>query len=78
MTSFININWKKATSNIRIYQALSSIGLDNVGIYLRDGPFSVDVGIVTLHPSKGTHGVETKIFLILLVVSVQRNYLGLL
>ena len=24
------------------------------GIYLRDGPFSSDIGIVNLHPSKGT------------------------
>ena len=47
----------KATSNIKIQQVLGSIGLDNVGIYLRDGPFSSDIGIVNLHPSKGTHWV---------------------
>ena len=47
----------KATSNIKIQQVLSSIGLDNVDIYLRDGPFSSDIGIVKLHPSKGTHWV---------------------
>ena len=47
----------KATSNIKIQQVLDSIGLDNVGIYLRDGPFSTDIGIVNLHPSKGTHWV---------------------
>ena len=47
----------KATSNIKIYQILCSIGLNNVGIYLRDGPFSTDIGIVNLHPSKGTHCV---------------------
>ena len=47
----------KATSNIKIQQVLGSIGLDNVGIYLRDGPFSTDIGIVNLHPSKGTHWV---------------------
>ena len=47
----------KATSKIKIQQVLSSIGLDNVGIYLRDGPFSSDVGIVNLHPSKGTHWI---------------------
>ena len=47
----------KATSNIKIYQVLPSIGLENVGIYLRDGPFSSDTGIVNLHPSKGTHWV---------------------
>ena len=47
----------KATSNIKIQKVLSSIGLNNVEIYLRDGPFSSDIGIVNLHPSKGTHWV---------------------
>ena len=47
----------EATSNIKIHQVLTSIGLDNVKIYLRDGPFSSDIGIVNLHPSKGTHWV---------------------
>ena len=47
----------KATSNIKIQKVLTSIGLDNVGIYLRDGPFSTDIGIVNLHPSKGSHWV---------------------
>ena len=48
----------KATSNIKIYQVLYSIELNNVGVYLRDGPFSSDIGIVNLHPSKGTHWVS--------------------
>ena len=47
----------KATSNIKIQQVLTSIGLDNVSIYLRDGPFSSDIGIVNLHPSKGSHWI---------------------
>ena len=47
----------KATSNIKIQQILSCLGLSDVGIYLRDGPFSTDAGIVNLHPSKGTHWV---------------------
>ena len=47
----------KATSNIKIQQVLDSIGLNNVGIYLRDGPFKSDIGIVNLQPSKGTHWV---------------------
>ena len=47
----------KATSNIKIQQVLDSIGLKNVGIYLRDGLFSTDIGIVNLHPSKGTHWI---------------------
>ena len=47
----------KATSNIKIQNILSSLSLNDVGIYLRDGPFSSDIGIVNLHPSKGTHWV---------------------
>ena len=47
----------KATSNIKIRQVLNSIGLNNIEIYLRDGPFSSDTGIVNLHPSKGSHWV---------------------
>ena len=47
----------KATSNIKIQQVLNSIGLNNVGIYLRDGSFSSDIGILNLHPFKGTHWV---------------------
>ena len=45
----------KATSNIKIQQVLDSIRLNNAGIYLRDGPFSSDIGIVNIHLSKGTH-----------------------
>ena len=45
----------KTTSNIKVYQVLSSIRLDNVGIYLTDGPFLSDFGIVNLHPVKGSH-----------------------
>ena len=47
----------KATSNIKIQQVLNSIGLNNVGIYSRDGAFLSDIGIVNLHPSKRTHWV---------------------
>ena len=48
----------KSTSNIKIYEVLKKIGLDSkVGIYLRDGLFSSDIGIVNLHPLKGTHWV---------------------
>ena len=47
----------KATSNIKIQQVLSSLSLNDVGIYLRDGLFKSDIGIVILHPSKGTHWV---------------------
>ena len=47
----------KATSNIKSQQVRSSLFLNGVGIYLRDGPFSSVIGIVNLHPSKGTHWV---------------------
>ena len=47
----------KATSNIKIQQVLSSLSLNDVGIYLRAGPFKSDIGIVNLHPLKGTHWV---------------------
>ena len=47
----------KATSNIKIQNILSSLSLNDVGIYLRDGSFLSDIGIVNLQPSKGTHWV---------------------
>ena len=47
----------KATSKIKIQQILSSLGLSDVAIYLRDGPFETDIRIVNLYPSKGTHWV---------------------
>ena len=47
----------KATSNIKLQQILNFIRLNNAGICLKDGPFSSDIGIVNLHPSKGTHWV---------------------
>ena len=45
----------KATSNFKIQQVLSSLFLDGVGIYLRDSSIKCDIGIVNLHPSKGSH-----------------------
>ena len=47
----------KATSNIKIQQVLSSLSLKDVGTYLRGGLFESDIGVVNLHPSKGTHWV---------------------
>ena len=44
-----------ARSNIKNQQVLSSLSMNDVGIYLRDGPFKSDIGIVNLHPSKGTY-----------------------
>ena len=46
---------KEATLILKNFQNHSSIGLDNVGMNLTEGPISSDVGIVILHPSKGTH-----------------------
>ena len=54
MILFINTNLKKSNVEKKIQQILSSLSLNNVGIYLRDGPFKSDIGIVNLHPSKGT------------------------
>ena len=54
-----NYNLRKATSNIKIYQNLCSIGLRYFVIYLRDGMFESDIGIVNLHPTKGTHWLLT-------------------
>ena len=47
----------KARSNIKIPQVLSFLGLNVVGTYVRDGSLSIHIGIVILHPSKGTHWV---------------------
>ena len=48
----------KATSNLKLYEVLKKIGLDSkVGIYLRDGDFSTNYGVVNLHPSRETHWV---------------------
>ena len=44
----------KAASNIKV-QVVSSNEIDNVGAFSRVGPFSTDIGIVNLHPSKSTH-----------------------
>ena len=47
----------KTTSDIKVYYFLSSWSLNDVGISLRNGPFSTDVGIVNLHESRGNHWV---------------------
>ena len=50
----------KATSNIKLQQVLSSLSLNDVGIYLRDGPFKSDIGVINLHPFRGTHWISYK------------------
>ena len=69
----------KATSNIKIQQTLSSLSLKDVGIYLRDGPFESNIGIVNLHPLKGTHWVcyINENYLIHMVVFLLNNYLNI-
>ena len=69
---------KKATSNVKFYQVLSSIALDNTHICLRDGPVLSDIGIVNLQPSKGTHGVAyiKEIFSIHMIVLFCKIYLN--
>ena len=47
----------KTTSNVKTQQVLRSLSLEGVGFCLRDGTFKSDMGIVSLHPSKGTHWV---------------------
>ena len=47
----------KATSNMKIRQVNSSLSLNDIGIYLGDGPFSSDRGVVNLHPYEGTQWV---------------------
>ena len=59
LNDFINKYKTKieSTSNVKFSQVLSSLSLNDVGIYSRDGTFSSDLGIVNLHPTKGTHWV---------------------
>ena len=40
---------------MKFYQVLSSLSLNDVGTYLGDESFETDIGIVKLHPTKGTH-----------------------
>ena len=46
----------KATSNIEIQNVLERMKL-KCGIYMRDDKFTTPIGIVNLHPTKGTHWV---------------------
>ena len=50
----------KATSNKKIQQVLSTLSLNDVTIYLRDGLFKTDVGIGNLHPFRGSHWILYK------------------
>ena len=60
MIPFINTKLKiEATSNIKIYQVLPSLSLNEVGNHLRDGPFEFDIEIGNLHPPKEHIGLFT-------------------
>ena len=48
----------KATSNIKTQQILSFLSLSNVGIYLGDGPFSTNMGVVNPHQKRNTLGCK--------------------
>ena len=51
----------KATSIIKKYEVTKKIGLNSkVGIFLRDGDFSKNYGMVNLYPSRGSHLVIYK------------------
>ena len=55
------INLKnKTTSNMKIQQMFSSLSLKDVKLYLRGGLVSSDIGIIKLHPTKGTHWAAYK------------------
>ena len=47
----------KAKSNIKFYEVSASLFLKDMGIHLGDGPFSSDLEIVKLHPTKGKNWV---------------------
>ena len=70
----------KTTSNIKLYQVLSALSLNDVGIFSRDEPFVSDIGIVYLHPSEGTQwkAYINENFMIPMVVLLHKNYLILL
>ena len=62
MISFNDFNHKNefkkdATSNRKVQHILSSLSLNDLKTYFRDGPFSSNLGNVNLHPPKGTHWV---------------------
>ena len=48
----------KAAIKPKVCQVFSSLSLNDVGIYLRNGSVSSDIGVVTLHSSKRTHRVS--------------------
>ena len=45
----------KPISNVKTQQVLSSLSLNDIGVFLGDGPHETDGGIVSLHQSKGKH-----------------------
>ena len=48
----------KATPNIKIQQIISCWSSSDIGIYLKDGCFPNDIGIVNLHPFGGSYWIS--------------------
>ena len=57
MILLINTVYKMKQQQKKIQKIISSLSLNDVGIYLGDCSIEADIGIVKLHPSKGTHWV---------------------
>ena len=71
----------RATSDMKIYQSLSSLFLNDIGLKREDGQISTIIGIVSLHTTQKEHmGLHTltKTILIVMVWALQTNYLGFL
>ena len=51
---FIHICKLRNIATSKKQQVLSSLGLNDIGIYLRDGTFESDISIVILQPKKRT------------------------
>ena len=61
-------------------QILSSLNLNDIKIFLGDGPSTTDEGRVKIHPTKVCIGLHTliEIVLILMAVHYQTNFRSLL
>ena len=74
---FMKLILRKAHSNTKNQQVLSSLSMNVIGVNLRNGTASGDIAIVNLHPSKGTHCVVivNEFFFIHTVLLLQVSYL---
>ena len=69
-----------ATSNLEIQQIFTKLSSRDIRIFSGDISVSTNLGIVNLHPTKGTHWVASinEVILIVVPVELQTNYLVLL